>query len=226
VDAIPTAVVADACIRCNVAIRAAPPQVAAVVRGVAAAGRALPVRHYGSVDVFLEAFGRADGGDILVVDNGGRRDEACVGDLAILEARAAGLGGAVVWGLHRDTEELLRIGFPVWSCGAYPPGPLRLDERGEDALVSARVGDQVVTADDLVFADGDGVVFVAAAHADEVVAAARAILGTERVQAERIAAGETLRLQTRFDEYLARREADPVYTFRRHLRNIGGAIEE
>lgn len=38
--------------------------------------------------------------------------------------------------------------------------------------------------------------------------------------------GETLRQQTAFDEYLARRDADPAYTFRRHLRGIGGAIEE
>ncbi|MFE4540734.1 hypothetical protein ACFRKB_37655 [Streptomyces scopuliridis] len=39
-------------------------------------------------------------------------------------------------------------------------------------------------------------------------------------------AGETLRRQTSFDDYLARRAADPEYTFRRHLRRIGGAIEE
>jgi hypothetical protein len=37
----------------------------------------LPVRHYGSVDVFLEAFGRAQAGDVPVIDNGGRSDEAC-----------------------------------------------------------------------------------------------------------------------------------------------------
>jgi hypothetical protein len=42
------------------------------------AGRALPARHYGSVDVFLEALGSAAHGDVLVVDNGGRADEACV----------------------------------------------------------------------------------------------------------------------------------------------------
>ena len=38
--------------------------------------------------------------------------------------------------------------------------------------------------------------------------------------------GETLRAQTAFDDYLARRADDPSYTFRRHLRRIGGAIEE
>jgi hypothetical protein len=48
----------------------------------------------------------------------------------------------------------------------------------------------------------------------------------EREQARRIGAGETLRDQTRFAEYVAERERDPAYTFRRHLRRIGGAIEE
>jgi 4-hydroxy-4-methyl-2-oxoglutarate aldolase len=39
-------------------------------------------------------------------------------------------------------------------------------------------------------------------------------------------AGESLRQQTAFDDYLAKRAADPLYTFRRHLREVGGAIEE
>lgn len=55
---------------------------------------------------------------------------------------------------------------------------------------------------------------------------ARGILRTEREQARRIRAGESLRAQTRFDDYLKARAEDPAYTFRRHLRRIGGAIEE
>jgi hypothetical protein len=48
----------------------------------------------------------------------------------------------------------------------------------------------------------------------------------ERDQAAKIRSGVTLRTQTRFDDYLARRAADPSYTFRQHLREVGGAIEE
>jgi 4-hydroxy-4-methyl-2-oxoglutarate aldolase len=221
-----TPLVADACIRCGVPLRAAPPGIRAVVPGGRVAGRALPAPHYGSVDVFLEALGRAEPGDVLVVDNGGRTDEACVGDLTVLEAEAAGLAGMVVWGLHRDTPELVEIDFPVWSYGSYAPGPVRVDAQEAEALQTARFGPHEVSGEDVVFADDDGVLFVAAERVEEVLAAARQIRETEREQASRMRAGETLRAQTAFDDYLARRAADPSYTFRQHLRQIGGAIEE
>jgi hypothetical protein len=44
------------------------------------------------VDVFLEALEVAERGDVLVVENAGRTDEACVGDLVTREVGNAGLG--------------------------------------------------------------------------------------------------------------------------------------
>jgi 4-hydroxy-4-methyl-2-oxoglutarate aldolase len=207
-------------------LRVAPPGIASVTPGRQVAGRALPARHYGSVDVFLEAFSIAGQGDVLVVDNGGRADEACIGDLVVLEAQAAGLGGVVVWGLHRDTPELGEIGLVVFSYGSYPAGPARLDEQEPAALASARFGSCLVTGGDIVFGDEDGVVFVAADKTGEVLATARQIAQTERDQARKIRAGLTMRQQTAFEDYRARRAAQPSYSFRQHLRRIGGAIEE
>ena len=163
---------------------------------------------------------------MLVIDNGGRLDEACVGDLVVLEAGAAGLAGLAVWGLHRDSPELKEIGLPVFSYGSYPPGPLRLDEQEPGALATARFGPHLVSSDDVVFGDDDGVLFLATGHAGQVLAAAHQIWQVEREQARKIRAGQTLRQQTDFAGYLARRAADPSYTFRRHLRHGGGAIEE
>src|SRR5690242_17885635 len=155
-----TAHVADACIRAQIPVRCAPARLQALVPGSRLVGRASPARHVGSVDVFLEALEGAAPGDVLVIDNGGRLDESCVGDLVVLEGSQAGLDGIVVWGLHRDTADIRAIGLPVFSLGAIPTGPQRLDPRADGALESATVADWTVDREDLVFADDDGVVFV------------------------------------------------------------------
>ncbi|MFB7669289.1 RraA family protein [Kitasatospora sp. NPDC056138] len=221
-----TAHVADACIRARIPLRCAPAGLHAVVAGGRVAGRACPARHVGSVDVFLEAVEGASPGDVLVVDNGGRLDEACVGDLVVLEAQSAGLDGIVIWGLHRDTADIRALGLPVFSLGATPAGPQRLDDRPKDALESATVGDWTVSCEDLVLGDDDGVLLLPTGRAEEVLTLAETIRDTERRQAERIRAGVPLRSQVHFDAYLAQRRRTPSLTFRDHLRSVGGAIEE
>ncbi|MBY8870616.1 RraA family protein [Micromonospora sp. PLK6-60] len=221
-----TAHVADACLRAGVPVRCAPPALRPVVAGGRLAGRVLPARHVGSVDIFLEAIDRAEPGDVLVVDNDGRGDEACVGDLVVLEAQAAGLAGLVVWGLHRDTIDIRAVGLPVFSLGATPTGPQRLDPRPAAALTSARVGPWTLDGADVVLADEDGVLFVPAGRVGELCDLAESIRDTERRQADRIRAGESLRAQVGFGAYLTGRARNPALTFREHLRAVGGAIEE
>jgi 4-hydroxy-4-methyl-2-oxoglutarate aldolase len=221
-----SAPIADACVRLNVAVRLAPPGLRALIEGSVVAGPVRPVRHHGSVDVFFEAFDQVSPGDVVVIDNEGRVDEGCIGDLTVLEAQGAGAAGIVCWGAHRDTQELLRIGFPVFSYGTLPAGPAMLRPRPPDALVRAPIGSVAVTADDYVFVDADGAVFVAAADVPRVLREARAIWSTEREHARQTAAGTSLRQQFGFRDYLARRAADPAYTLRQHLRSRGSSIEE
>jgi 4-hydroxy-4-methyl-2-oxoglutarate aldolase len=176
--------------------------------------------------VFLEAFEQAREGDVLVVDDGGRTDQACIGDLVVAEARAAGIGGLLVWGLHRDTADILAIGLPVFSLGAIPTGPLELAPREPQALMSARVGEHTVSTGDVVVADDDGAVFLPDDRVAEILDVAEGIRDTERRQAEQIRGGNTLRQQVEFASFLENRKRNANLTFREHLRAVGGAIEE
>jgi regulator of RNase E activity RraA len=168
----------------------------------------------------------AQPGEVLVIDNGGRLDEGCIGDLTALEAEHCGLAGIIVWGTHRDTPELRQILLPIFSYGTCPSGPQRLDLRDSLALRSARFGDFLVEPGDIVFADDDGCLFVAADRVDDLLRVAQEIWQRERHQADAIKSGRSLREQLEFARYLEKRATDPSYTFREHLRQISGAMEE
>lgn len=221
-----TPLVADACDRLTVTFRVAETGIRPIQPGTKLCGRVLPVRHFGSIDILMEAMTTAKADDVLVIDNEMRMDEGCIGDLIALEAREWGIAGMIVRGCCRDSEAIREIGYPVFSYGTLPAGPRRVVKRSHDALTSASFGDFRVTHEDFVFADDDGVIFVPAAKVEEILSTAETIYEVERKQAEMIASGKRLYDQFDFGTYLKKRQANPDYTFRQHLRQLGGAIEE
>lgn len=217
---------ADACLRVGVTVRCAPTTLRPLMPAMHCSGRVRPVRHVGSVDIFMEVLETPVKGNVLVVDNGGRTDQACVGDLVTLEVANAGMAGIIIWGLHRDTMELQEIGLPFFSLGTLATGPLSLDRRSPDALEWARVGEWIVTSEDVVVGDGDGVIFLPYERLADIIPVAETIRDTERRQAAEMRSGRSFREQIAFKSYLAQRAQNPSFGFREHLRQIGGAIEE
>lgn len=98
--------------------------------------------------------GVLEGETYSLIDNEGRRDEACIGDLVALEASLAHLSGIIIWGLHRDTPELLQLGLPIFSMGSFPAGPRRPDRRSAGDLSSVQIGDWRIQGD-IVAADAE-----------------------------------------------------------------------
>ncbi|TDP98736.1 MULTISPECIES: RraA family protein [unclassified Leifsonia] len=219
-----TAAIADAAVRLGIAVGTAPVDLVALLPGRPFAGPAAPVTHLGSVDVLLETIDDAPPGAVLVVDNGGRDDEACVGDLMLLEAATAGMSGAVIWGRHRDTAQLREIGLPVFSRGAHPFGPRRVPPAGS-AMRSAFLDGVAVTPEHWIVADDDGVLVIGAADRDVLFAEAARIQSVEGAQAERMRSGASLRDQLDFARYRRMQADDPALTLRRYLAETGGAIE-
>ena len=183
---------ADACIQCGVPLRVAPAQLQAIGKPDRFAGRVLPVQFGGTMDVILEACDKSEPGDILIIDDGGRTDRSCLGELEAREAVMAGLSGIVVWGCHRDTDKLHLLGTPIFSLGKTPCTPRTQDIRPNNALTRAFVGECNLTANDVAMGDADGVIFLPYDRLPELLAAAEAIHHTAITKVQAMRAGKTL----------------------------------
>ena len=219
-----TAAIADASIRLGVPIRTAPVSLVPLTPGVIFHGPARPITHLGSVDVLLETIDDAPAGSVMVIDNGGRHDEACVGDLMVLEAQLARLSAMVIWGRHRDTAQLREIGLPLFSLGSSSFGPRRVPPAGRP-MRSAYLDGAAVTDGDEVFGDDDGVLFLGPDRRAELLELAATIQQTESAQADRMRAGASLREQLDFAGYRRQQALDPGLTLRQHLLTRGNSIE-
>lgn len=110
-------------------------------------------------------------GDVVVVE-AHNIDVGIVGSMNSLAWMADGAVGVVTNGGPRDTDEIAKQGLPVYAKDVNKPiipGRCEVD----DTLVPVNVGGALVRPDDLLVADGDGVVVVPIEHAREVAEAAR-----------------------------------------------------
>ncbi len=95
-------------------------------------------------------------GRVLVVDGGGSKRCALVGDRLAGLGRDNGWAGVIVFGCVRDSEEISHIDFGVKALGTNPKKSIKRGE-GQRDLVVTFAGVSFVPGQ-FVYADVDGVV--------------------------------------------------------------------
>lgn len=130
----------------------------------------------------------AEPDDVVVIDNHGRVDVSCWGGLLTQAAVQRGIAGVVIDGACRDVAESEGLGLAVFARAAVPVSARgRIVQQDMDARV--QICGVSVASHDYVIADVNGVVFVAAEHADRVIALATRIAGREARMADAVRSG-------------------------------------
>ncbi|ATL70024.1 RraA family protein [Nocardia terpenica] len=161
------------------------------------AGPAFTVRYRPAPTGGSEFHGAADyidtvpAGAVIVIDNNGSLECTNWGNILTYKAMAAGIAGTVVHGSARDIDEIVRMGYPVFSTGVtMVSGKNRvvLDE----TRCPIRIGDILVEPDDIILADANGALRIPRAIAREVVERAEAVESTEQKILDAVRAGGRL----------------------------------
>ncbi len=137
------------------------------------------------------AMAMAKPGDVLVIDGKADRTAALMGAIMLTACRKLGFAGVVLDASHRDTEELLELGFPVWSVGPNPNGPTKNVPGRINWPISC--GGVTVNPGDLIVADGDGVVVVEKEKAASLLPLAEKKVADERQRIADITGGGAIR---------------------------------
>lgn len=176
-----TALVGDSLDRMGLLHQFLPQGVKPLAPGMTVIGRAMPVleadvfeeRGGGAVNALMskpfglmfEALDSLKPGEVYICSGASPR-YALWGGLMSTRAMKCGAAGAVVDGFSRDTPEILRLGFPVFSLGTYAQdqGP-----RGKviDYRVPIEFGGIRVEPGDIVYGDIDGTLVVPRAAVEE-----------------------------------------------------------
>lgn len=151
-----------------------------------AADNRIPTRHLGTAAV--DASGPRE---VIVVAHGGRLDVSGWGGLLSLGAVRNGIEGIIVDGACRDVDESRELGLPIYARASVPiTARGRVMETAWNEPVT--MGNLQVAPGDLVIADGSGVVFLQAAHAEAIITTAEQIASKERAMAAAIRAGHSM----------------------------------
>ena len=159
-----------------------------IAKGVRICGPAFTVQCHPKDNLMLhKALERAQPGDILVASAGGYHEAGYWGGLMATSALARKLGGLAIDGCVRDSEEMIRMGFPIFCRGFCIRGTTKTGL----GLINhpTLFGGLMVNPGDLILGDEDGMVVVDRTECKEVLERSIERVETEKKKSIQLAAG-------------------------------------
>ncbi len=128
-------------------------------------------------------------GDVLVFDNGGK-EISTWGGLASTAAKIRGIEGVVIDGACRDKDQIVELGFPVFTRHITPTtGKARIKMLEVNGIIQC--GGIRIRPGDIIAADGTGIVVVPQEKAHDILEKAQAAEKAEEHFVEQLKKGKT-----------------------------------
>ncbi len=143
----------------------------------------------------LGIFDIAQPGDIVVIDAFGESETSIWGGLMSGLARAAGIGGVVIDGSARDTDESRMLDFPIYSSHVSPRAAhTATSGRKEPIEINTPIvcGGIIVRPGDLIVADEIGVTIAPYEDLEEIYVKAKEQADKEEATRKEILRGATV----------------------------------
>lgn len=159
-----------------------------VERGMRVVGTAMTVEtdNGDNFPIHVASYSVKEDGYVMVIDGKGYTGRAYFGDLIMGACQAAGFKGMVIDGCTRDRDGNVELGFPVYSKGFMPRGPVKKNEGNINTPIMC--GGVKVEPGDLVVGDSDGVCVIPKEHIETVLAEAEKKQAYEENREKTIAA--------------------------------------
>lgn len=156
-------------------------------RGMTMVGTAMTVEtsEGDNFPIHVASYSVPSAGYVMVIDGKGYEGKAYFGDLIMGACQAVGFEGMVIDGYTRDRDGNVELGFPVYSKGFMPNGPVKKNEGCINTVIQC--GGVTVTPGDLIVGDSDGVCAIPREYIGIVLEKAEEKLAYENKRNETIA---------------------------------------
>jgi regulator of RNase E activity RraA len=161
--------------------------------------RYIPAREdLNTISVFLDrahpqrkAIEECPPGAVLVIDSRKDARAASAGAILVTRLMKRGVAGVVTDGGFRDSPEIAALAMPAYHHRPSAPTNLTIHQ-ALDINVPIGCGDVAVWPGDVVVGDGEGVVIIPAAMADEIAAEATEMTAFEDFVTEKVNEGRSI----------------------------------